>query len=61
MSSISIDKLNIPFGHKSDKVPKSSKQICDSSSSSVVSRRSSNSTRQIGDDLIDLVNGIEDP
>lgn len=59
-ASISIETKNIPFGQESKIVPKSTKKICDSSSSSVVLRRTSNAAKQLGEDLIDLENGIED-
>lgn len=60
--SISIETKNIPFGQESTNfTPKSTNKICDSSSNgNIVQRRTSNATKQLGEDLIDLNNGVED-
>lgn len=60
----SIETNNIPFGQDSANfTPKLTNKLCDnksSSSGSVVLRRTSNAVKQLGEDLIDLDNGVED-
>lgn len=60
----SIETNNIPFGQDSANfTPKLTNKVCDnksSSSGSVVLRRTSNVAKQLGEDLIDLDNGVED-
>lgn len=60
--SISIETKNIPFGvqESTNYTPKSTNKICDNSNGSVVHRRTSNAIKQLGEDLIDLNNGVED-
>lgn len=60
----SIETNNIPFGQDSANfTSKLTNKSCDnksSSSGSVVLRRTSNAVKQLGEDLIDLDNGVED-
>lgn len=55
--------MSIPFGkgNGSRNLSKTSNKICDNSVNNVVRRRSSNiNKQQMGENLIDLDNGIED-